>query len=341
MVSSAGTEVFDLLGVDGYDGSELRATASLWTESLSMEATVDLTSIAPEVQLVRGIFFDREASTLYVSNLPLESECLGLQLWSFDLSLGPFSAANPNLVYTSQPCLESMTGAERFGGRIVKDNDGVLYLSVGDFGYGVSTVREEQQDGEYSERPEIMSAPNAVGAIVAIKPDGSDEVISRGHRNPQGLYFDAETSRLWESEHGPKGGDEVNLIEPGNDYGWPDVTYGGPYGGPPQPSDSWNLGRWYGATHEGYTEPVFSWLPSIAASQLLVYKGDAFEAWQGDLLVASFKEDIRRLRLDGSRVIYDEAIAIGVRPRDMVELSDGRLLITTDDSTFLLLEPQR
>lgn len=340
MVSSSGTEIFDLFGVDGYDGSELRATASLWTESLSLEANVDLTSIAPEVRLVRGVFFDREASALYVSNLPIESDCLGLQLWSFDMSLEPFSISNPALVYTAQPCLESMTGAERFGGRIVRDNNGVLYLSVGDFGYGVSTVREEQQDGEYSERPEILSAPNSVGAIVAIKPDGAGEVISRGHRNPQGLYFDTKTNRLWESEHGPKGGDEVNLIQQGNDYGWPDVTYGGPYGGPPQPSQIWNLGRWYGANHEGFSEPVFSWLPSIAASQLLVYEGEAFGAWRGDLLVASFKEDIRRLRLDGTRVIYDEVISIGARPRDMVELSDGRLLITTDDSAFLVIQPR-
>lgn len=196
MVSSAGTEVFDRLEFDGFDGSELRAVASVWTESLSLEASFDLSSIAPEVQLARGIFFDSESSVLYVSNLPIRADCLGLELWSFDLTLEPFSVANPSLMYTSQPCLDSMTGAERFGGRIVKDPDGVLYLSIGDFGHGVSTVREEQQDGEYSQRPEILGAPNSVGAIIAVKRDGSVEVISRGHRNPQGLHFDAGASRL-------------------------------------------------------------------------------------------------------------------------------------------------
>lgn len=339
MVSSAGTEIFEVVEDPEFDTTALAATLSLWTSDGELSETFELSALEPSLQLIRGIYFDQRSSSLYMSNLPLGSDCFGLQLWKLEVGFAPLELAEPKLLYTSEPCLDSMTGAERFGGRIVVDGDGDAYLTVGDFGNGVSTVREEQQDGIYSDRPEIMLAPNSVGAVVKIAGDGLVEVISRGHRNPQGLHLDEETGNLWESEHGPKGGDEVNLITPGSDYGWPDVTYGGPYGGPPQPSNQWNLGRWYGADHGSFTEPTFTWLPSIAASQLLVYRGSLFEAWNGDLLVTSFKGKIHRLRLDDQRVVFDEVIDIGVRPRDLVELSDGSLLISTDSSTLMRIQP--
>jgi Glucose/sorbosone dehydrogenases len=155
-------------------------------------------------------------------------------------------------------------------------------------------------------------------------------VISRGHRNPQGLSFDAESDTLWLSEHGPKGGDELNRIVSGKDYGWPDVTYGGPYGGRSQPDTSWGFGRWFGKSHGEFEEPVLTWLPAIAASQLLVYQGAMFDEWQGDVLLGSFKGAIHRIRITDDRVLFDERIDIGTRPRDLIQLPDGSLMITTD-----------
>lgn len=334
LVSSPGTEFLEL-----DEAIQSRADARAIISSLNSDGSlldwVDVTEVEPSVRLVRGIFLDEASSTLYLSSVPAEGACFGLQLWTFEIALDALSLSRPKLLFQMDPCLETVSGAERFGGRIAKDSEGNIYLSVGDFGNGVSTVREEQLEGVFEERPAIMNEPHSVGTIVGISPSGRSWVKSRGHRNPQGLYWDSTRKALWESEHGPKGGDEVNLILDGKDYGWPDVTYGGPYGGLPQPATTWHLGRWYGSNHGKFEEPVFSWLPSIAASQLVVYEGDMFNAWQGDLLVSSFKGDIRRLRLSDDRVVLEEVISIGVRPRDLVVLSDGSLLISTDDSTLL------
>jgi aldose sugar dehydrogenase len=258
-------------------------------------------------------------------------------LWRGEVSLDPLTVSSPTLLFDSVPCLGSTAGPQQFGGRVATDSDGNAYLSIGEFGYGFATTRQERMEGTYQGRPELLRDPSTLGTIVKVTPDGASEVVSRGHRNPQGLFFDEVTGLLWASEHGPKGGDEVNLIQQGNDYGWPDVTYGGPYGGNPQPDPAWQQGRWFGQNHGEFTEPLFSWLPAIAASQLMVYRGDEFPAWQGDILVAAFRGDIHRLRVVGDRVVLNEAITITERPRDMVMLSDGSLLITTDDDQLMRL----
>ena len=312
---------------------------SLWSQNLDLEQSVSLTSVEPEVRLVRGIHINEVDRALFVTNSSMDPECGGLQLWRFDLRFDPLSLSNPEKVFQSSPCLGGISGQERFGGRVVQDSGGTLYVSVGDFGNGVSTVREEAAEGEYSTRPETMRDPNTLGSIVAIADNGDQSVISRGHRNPQGLFFDDPSGRLISSEHGPKGGDEVNVIESGNDYGWPDVTYGGPYGGGPQPDSSWNVGRWYGQNHGEYAEPLYSWIPAIAASELMVYRGDAFPAWYGDILVSAFRGDIHRLRVVDDRVVFDEVINIGTRPRDLELGSDGSIVITTDDNRILRISP--
>lgn len=337
MVSSAGTGIFGYFEETGQASTDAQAVLSHWPVSGEPPRVVSLTEVAPEVQLVRGIHFDSASSVLYLSNAPVDPGCGGLELWSIDLDVDQLSLTDPELIFSTTPCLEAVSGYERFGGRIVTDDEGTVYLSVGDFGNGVSTVREELADGPYLARPELMSPPATFGAVIAVEADGSYEVVSRGHRNPQGLHFDSETQSLWLSEHGPKGGDEVNLIQPGNDYGWPDVTYGGPYGGQAQPDSSWSIDRWYGTNHGDFTEPVFTWIPAIAASQLAVYHGEQFPAWTGDLLVASFKGNIHRLRLVDQRVVFDEVIAIGTRPRDMIIMADGSLRITTDDDRIMMI----
>ena len=338
MVSSVGSEYFDLSDegqAETWD--QISAVATSWTAEGEMTQAASLSAVAPDVRLVRGIFFDEAASILYVSNARAEPDCGGLDLWSFAIDVESLDLSEPSLLFETTPCLSGISGHNQFGGRIAQDAEGVVYLSVGEYGNGLATVRDELADGPFSGRPELLQDPNTYGVVVEVSKDGAWQVVSRGHRNPQGLHYDSATQTLLLSEHGAKGGDEVNVIEQGQDYGWPDVTYAGPYGGNPQPDPSWSIDRWYGTNHGDFTEPLFTWLPSIAASQLLVYGGDEFPAWDGDILLASFKGNIHRLRVVDDRVVFDEEIAIGTRPRDLIELSDGRLRVTTDDNRVLTI----
>lgn len=338
MASSAGSEIFDLerLGMNGALTSN--AMLSRWSDDLEMREQIDLTEAVPEVRLIRSIVYDEDRGILHFAVTPIGQDCLGVQLWEAEITIDPLQVGQATMLYQSVPCLDSTAGPQQFGGRVATDSDGNAYLSIGEFGYGFATTRQERLEGRYAGRPELLQDPSTLGSIVKVAPDGTASVVSRGHRNPQGLFFDEVTGLLWASEHGPKGGDEVNLIQEGNDYGWPDVTYGGPYGGLPQPDSSWQQGRWFGQNHGQFTEPLFSWLPAIAASQMLVYRGDEFPAWQGDILVAAFRGDIHRLRVVGDRVVVNEAIAISERPRDMITLDDGSLLISTDDDELLRLQ---
>lgn len=116
MVSSAGTEILDHLESPEFAQDSLRAIFSVWDYHLGLVGQADITTFEPSIQLVRGIYFDQPASKLYVSNLPLKSECFGLQLWSFDVDISEPEIAGAEMLYTAEPCLDSMTGAERFGG---------------------------------------------------------------------------------------------------------------------------------------------------------------------------------------------------------------------------------
>jgi cytochrome c2 len=152
--------------------------------------------------------------------------------------------------------------------------------------------------------------------------------FTTGHRNPQGLVR-REDGAVWSTEHGPLGGDEVNKLIEGLDYGWPRVTLGRDCGG-----CDWQIeGR-----HEGFEKPRWSYVPSIGISNLIEVQGFA-SLWDGDLLVASLLgETLHRLRLDGDRVIYDEPIRIGDRIRDISQLADGRIMLWTDSGKLVLLE---
>ena len=164
----------------------------------------------------------------------------------------------------------------------------------------------------------------------------ASHVVSLGHRNPQGLMVSAG-GELWSTEHGPAGGDALNLATEGSNGGWPDVTLGTNYG-----SYRWN-DRGIAGRYDGYRPPVFAWVPSIAASNLIEVKGFD-QRWDGDLLVSSLKgQSLYRLRLDKDRVVYSEPIWIGQRLRDIAELADGTIALWTDDAEVLFLskDPQR
>jgi cytochrome c2 len=213
---------------------------------------------------------------------------------------------------------------EEAGGRLALLDDHTLLLTVGDHGfYGLESLQLFAQD------------PNAsYGKTIRIDVDsGKGEIFTTGHRNPQGLFI-ADAQHIWLSEHGSQGGDEINLLRQGANYGWPIVTYGTEYG-----TLVWPISQQQGR-HEGYVQPVFAFTPSIGASNLIQLRGEKFPIWRGDLLIGSLStRSLYRLVLDGTRVILSEPLPINQRVRDLHELPDGRILVWSDEGSLLLVEP--
>jgi glucose/arabinose dehydrogenase len=210
------------------------------------------------------------------------------------------------------------TGGVHFGSRFVFDGKGHLFFSIWERGH-----KEDAQD---------LSRPN--GKVHRINEDGSipkdnpfvgrpgalPSIWSYGNRNPQGLARHPVTGELWESEHGPRGGDELNRIEPGRNYGWPVITYGMNYDGTPMTDRT---------AQEGMEQPVVHWTPSIAVSAVDFYTGSRFPRWKNDLLVGALaEEELRRVRLAGGKVVHQEVLFKGVgRVRDVVSGPDGFIYV--------------
>jgi glucose/arabinose dehydrogenase len=149
------------------------------------------------------------------------------------------------------------------------------------------------------------------------------EIWSYGHRNVQGAAIQPGTGKLWETEFGPLGGDELNIIEPGKDYGWPVVSWGKNYDGSEIPDPT---------THPELTDSIYHWTPVISPSGITFYTDDVFPAWKGNLLIAGLSsEAIVRLTLDGEKVTDEERIPMGTRIRNVVQGPDGAVYALTDD----------
>lgn len=218
-----------------------------------------------------------------------------------------------------------------FGGRIAQLDDGSLVLTLGD---GFS-LRESAQDLR-SHLGKIVRV-HSDGSVPADNPfagrdDALPEIYSFGHRNVQGIAVDAARSILWSHEHGPRGGDELNRIEPGVNYGWPVATAGRDYSGA-QISPF--------TRYAGMQDPVHGWTPSIAPSALAVYRGAAFAQWQNDLLVTALAgRALHRLRLDADGRMQQEQVLLrdlGERLRDVRIDAEGRILLLTDGPKARLL----
>jgi glucose/arabinose dehydrogenase len=220
-------------------------------------------------------------------------------------------------------------GRGHYGSRIVFDGEGHIFVSVGE--------RQAPARGDLEAHP-AQDRSNHHGVIVRLNEDGSvpadnpfvgqtgvePEIWTWGHRNPQGLVMDHEAGRLWSTEHGPQGGDELNLIRAGLNYGWPVVGYGVNYGS--------GTAIHAGTLQEGMEHPVHVWVPSIGASGLELYTGDAFPGWRGDLFAGGLSGEIlHRLVMDGEEVVVREPILYGMgRVRDVRQGPDGFLYVALD-----------
>jgi len=265
-------------------------------------------------------------------------QCFVVRVSSMSGTRAAFLAGDPSLhwetVFESTPCVplrgenavhenNPFAGME-IGGRLGFLGDQRLLLTLGDHDFtGVETKQMFAQDPQVS-----------YGKTILIHlDDGTSEIYSMGHRNPQGLYITPEGA-IWSTEHGPQGGDELNFIVRGANYGWPLVTYGTDYG-----SAAWPLSKTQGR-HDGYQQPTFAWVPSIGVSNLVRIERDRYPVWKGDLLVGSLHgHALFRLRLLDQHVIYSEPIEMGERIRDIIEGPDGRVVLWTDTSSIISLTP--
>lgn len=223
-----------------------------------------------------------------------------------------------NVVFDAAPRSNSSV---HFGGRLRFGPDGALYATFGDRG-----ARERAQD---------LGDP--AGSVYRITADGLAALFSSGHRNPQGLAVHPLTGDLWAHEHGPRGGDEVNLLKQGRNYGWPRVTFGREYSGGEIAASG---------TGPGFESPLHVWVPSIAPSGMAFYKGEAFPGWKNSLFVGALRARLlARLTLDGDRIVAEERMLTGAigRIREVSVGPDGLVYLLSDAGNGALyrLEPQK
>lgn len=225
------------------------------------------------------------------------------------------------------------SGGRHFGSRMVWGPDGKLYVSAGERGNSDWAQMRDRHPGGIMRLNEDGSVPadNPFVGNSAFRP----EIYSWGNRNPQGMIVHPLRREVWAHEHGPRGGDEINIIEPGINYGWPIITYGTAYSGLP-------MGE--GTRKPGMAQPIWHWTPSIAPSGMIWYSGDAFPAWRGNLFVGSLKfRYMERLELDGAEVTHREELLRGAygRVRDVRQGPDGLIYILTDedDGVLVRIEP--
>ena len=238
--------------------------------------------------------------------------------------------------------LPAKTGGQHFGSRIVWLPDNTMLVAIGDGG------NPPIQLGGDLIRKQAQKLNSHLGKIVRLNDDGSvpsdnpfvtsanadPAVWSYGHRNIQGLTFDTANNRLWSTEHGARGGDELNLVEAGKNYGWPTVTHSREYTGGEISQER---------SRPGMVDPKLVWTPAIAPSGLAFYTGEQFPGWKGDLFAGGLvSKDVRRIDLDPEgNFVSQESIPIGQRVRDVRQSPDGMLYILTDEQNgqLLRLEP--
>ncbi|NET41378.1 PQQ-dependent sugar dehydrogenase [Okeania sp. SIO2B3] len=237
---------------------------------------------------------------------------------------------------------QTKTGAQHFGSRIIWLPDETLLMTIGDGGnppieFNGEFIRQQAQNRR-SHLGKVLRL-NDDGSVPSDNPfatstDAEPAVWSYGHRNIQGITFDSTRNRVWATEHGSRGGDELNLVEAGENYGWPAVTHSREYsGGLISPETS----------RPGMVDPKVVWTPSIAPSGLAFYSGDRFPQWQGNLFAGGLvSQDIHRIEVDeAGNVVTQESIFIGQRVRDVRQGPDGLLYVLTDrpNGQLIRLEP--
>lgn len=241
------------------------------------------------------------------------------------------SLINKELLYKASP---NTTKGQHFGSRIAFDNDGYLFLSIGERGARDDNPQDIKRDGGKIYRF------NDDGSIPTDNPFYNKEnakkaIYSYGHRNPQGLILHPKTGEIWDHEHGPRGGDEINIIKAGANYGWPVITYGINYSGTSITDKT---------EQEGMEQPIHYWVPSIAPSGMAFITTDNYGTdWNGSLLVGSLAfQYLERLEMNGTKVVKREKLMENLgRVRDVREGPDGLIYVAIEGKGIYKLEPKK
>lgn len=275
---------------------------------------------------------------IYVSHhfYRTDENCFVLRVSAFDFDRERIAkspeAVEWRTVFDTAPCLPIIKPDHRgeafaglgSGGQMAMLGDDRFLLTVGDFefdGWNSPEIHAQNEASDYGK------------TLLVSAGTGRAELFTLGHRNAQGLYV-APSGAIWATEHGPRGGDELNLLIAGKNYGWPMVTYGTDY-----ESLTWPLNATQGR-HDDFERPVFAWMPSIGVSGLIGIEKSRFALWQGDLIAASMRErTIYRIEVADGAARFVEAIEIGRPIRDLVEGNDGRILLWTNAADVIVLEP--
>ena len=246
------------------------------------------------------------------------------------LSADETSLEDVKVIFSQKPKLPS---TKHFGSRLVFDGKGHLFITTG-----------ERSEPQFREQAQELSSH--LGKVIRVNEDGSvpddnpfvgkadalPEIWSYGHRNIQAAAINPATGALWEIEHGPRGGDEINIAEAGRNYGWPVVSHGVNYDGSPVGTGQ--------SQAEGMVDPIYQWTPVIAPSGMIFYNGDLFPDWKGNLFVGGLAATaLVRLELDGDKVVHEERLLqdLGMRVRDVAQGPDGAIYILTDEADGAIL----
>jgi len=244
--------------------------------------------------------------------------------WGTALSRGKLEGQRMTEVQVLFSMEPKTRAGHHFGGRIVFDNKGFVYLGLGDRG----------------DMPRAQKLDDHAGSVIRLHDDGrvpkdnpfvgragaKTEKFTLGNRNIQGAALHPQTGELWTHEHGPQGGDEVNVMRSGRNYGWPVITYGVNYG------IGTRIGE--GSAKPGMEQPLHVWVPSIAPSGMAFYSGDKFPNWKGNLLIGALRDEMLvRLELNGEKVVREERMIKGQigRIRDVLVGPDGFVYLLTDE----------
>jgi glucose/arabinose dehydrogenase len=292
--------------------------------------------LPPIVEAGQGGLFDVVLHPRYAENgwIYISYNGAGSGGWGTELLRARLEGnrlADTQVLFRLQP--KSRTG-QHFGGRIVFDRKGFLYLTLGDRGdkeraqrlddHAASVIRLHDDGRVPADNPFVN------------RPGARPEKFTLGNRNMQGAALHPQTGELWTHEHGPQGGDEVNVMRAGRNYGWPVITFGVNYG------IGTKIGE--GTAKAGMEQPIYYWVPSIAPSGMTFYTGDRFPDWRGNVFVGSLKfQLLARLELDGEKVVKEERLTRGKlgRIRDVRTGPDGYIYLLTDapDGVLARIEP--
>jgi cytochrome c2 len=283
------------------DGDQLHIYAShhYWKEQDSC-FVVRVSELTTPLQALPKNLADAHWSTLFES-----SPCVPLK--------------GPNRKFGKNPFK-----GEEIGGKLLLMDGGKLLLTLGDQGFsGIDSAQAFAQD---------PTADYGKTHVIDLNTH-EHHVFTMGHRNPEGVYQAAD-GRLWLTEHGPQGGDELNLLRENVNFGWPDVTYGTDYG-----FTAWPRNKTPGR-HANFQQPAHAWVPSIGVSDVIEIDSPLFPIWKGNLLIGSLSSrSLYRVVVDGDHAVLQEPIAFGKRVRDILQMPDGRILIWSDDAAVTTLEP--